>query len=368
MKRKKNRARSKILNQRYKTLIKQAWDNDTILRRFQSMELHLMQRESLPELLAVLLDDSKKVFDLDVITLNLLDSDCEIRRLLAHTTSNIKQTFPDLILSSNEDLFTQVFNTHLAPKLGPYNAAQHSALFQYTATPIASIALLPLIQHDHIVGSLNLGDARRERFTSNAATDFLQHLGAVISICIDMTILRDRLKNIGLRDALTGINNRRFFDQRLPEEIARSQRTQKPLSCLFVDVDHFKQVNDSHGHAGGDLILKQVASVIRDELRTTDVVSRYGGEEFAALLIETGAVKAMEVAERIRKRIQDSSTEFAGKMMQVTVSIGVADFQSRSNNTQPSDEQGTVLVSNADNALYQAKQAGRNRVVSAAST
>lgn len=367
MKRKKNtRQKRKVLNQRYKTLIKQAWDNDYILRRFQNMELQLMQCTSLSQLLVTLLEDSKIQFNLDAITLNLLDEDFEIRRLLTHAGVNRAETFPDLMFSSEKTILTQPFDASLTPKLGLFITEQHSPLFQNTTPSIESIALLPLTQNGHITGILSLGDKNPERFKSNVATDFLQHLSAVISVCIDMTILRERLKNTGLKDALTDINNRRFFDQRLPEEIARSLRTQKPLSCLFIDVDHFKQFNDNYGHVGGDLILKQVAEMIREELRTTDVVSRYGGEEFVALLVETGATKAMKVAERIRQRIQDNPTTFEDKTMQVTVSIGVADFHGRTDNSMSSDGQETALVTAADHALYQAKKTGRNCVVSAA--
>ena len=367
MKRKKNtRQKRKVLKLHYKTLIKQAWDNDYILRRFQNMELQLMQCTSLSQLLVTLLEDSKKQFDLDAITLNLLDEDFEIRRLLTHAGVNTAETFPDLMFSSEKTMLTQSFDTSLTPKLGPFISEQHSTLFQNITPSIASMALLPLTQNSHIKGLLSLGDKNPERFKNNAATDFLQHLSAVISICINMTILRDRLKNIGLQDAITEINNRRFFDQRLPEEIARSQRTQKPLSCLFIDVDQFKQFTDNYGHASGDHILKQVAGIIRKELRTTDVVSRYGGEEFVVLLVETENTIAMEIAERIRQRIQDNHTAFEDKTMQITVSIGVADFHGRVDNTKPSDGQEKILITTADHALYQAKKAGRNCVVSAA--
>lgn len=366
MKIKKNaRRKKKILNQHYKNLIKQAWDNEHILHQFQSMELRLMQCGSLPELIQVLFDDSKKQFDLDIVTLNLLDPDAEIQRLLQQSEINTKLMFPNLTFSSDKETLVSLFDANLLPKLCPYNVSLHEALFQHCSEPIESVALILLKRGDHIMGSLNFGDSKPDRFRSNAATDFLQHLSAVISVCFNMAILHDGLKNIGLRDALTGINNRRFFDQRLPEEISRSQRTNKHLSCLFINVDHFKKFNHSYGHVGGDLILKQVASMIREELRTTDVVGRYGGEEFAALLTETEAIKALLVAERIRKRIQRHRLTFAGHLVQVTVSIGVACIQSQKENGAKTAETGELLITAADNALYKAKQAGRNRVVSA---
>jgi diguanylate cyclase (GGDEF)-like protein len=359
------RKKKKALNQRHKVLIQQAWDNETILRRFQSMELHLIRSESLSELIQVLLSESKENFDLDLVTLNLLDPDSEIQQLLHPSDIDPVQSFPNLSFSLTEERIRSLFDDSLSPKLGEYNPALHAELFLHSPQPIKSIALLLLKRDNHIIGCLNLADNRSGRFRKNTATDFLQHLSEVISVCIDMTILRDKLRNIGLKDVLTGINNRRFFDQRLPEEISRSQRYQKPLSCLFIDVDHFKQINDTYGHANGDLVLKQVASMIRQTLRVTDVVGRYGGEEFTALLTETEESKALEVAERIRQRIEEHPIELSEQTAPITVSIGVAGLQFPLDHTKSIAEVGASLVATADNALYQAKQAGRNCIIHA---
>jgi len=359
------RKKKKSVNQRYKTLIQQAWGNETILRQFQSMELHLMRSESLTELIQVLLDQSKEHFDLDLVTLNLLDPDSEIQRLLQQSEADPAQSFPNLSFSLTKERIQSFFNDSLSPQLRQYDPLIHAALFPHSSLPIKSVALL-LLQHDkRIIGCLNLADTRTDRFSKNTATDFLQHLSEVISVCIDMTILRDKLRNIGLEDGLTGINNRRFFDQRLPEEISRSQRHQKPLSCLFIDVDHFKNINDTYGHANGDLILKQVAHTIRQTLRVTDVVGRYGGEEFTALLTETEETQALEVAERIRQRIENHPPEFPGQKTPITVSIGVSGLRFPLDHTKSIAEVGASLIATADDALYQAKQAGRNCIIHA---
>ncbi len=118
--------------------------------------------------------------------------------------------------------------------------------------------------------------------------------------------------NMGLIDSLTGINNRRYLDERLPTEISRSQRYKKPLSCLFIGVDQLDQFNHSYGHAIGGKILKQVAHNIYRVLRTTDIMGRYDEEEFAVLLIETDIAIACEVAERIRCSIQQQRVEMEG--------------------------------------------------------
>ena len=142
-----------------------------------------------------------------------------------------------------------------------------------------------------------------------------------------MTTLLEKQKNMALVDALTGINNRRYFDERLPTEISRSQRYNKPLSCLYIGVDHFKQFNNDYGHINGNKALKQIAQKIWQELRATDILGRYSEEEFAVLLIETDMISAREVAERIRRSIQKQQVEIEGRTIEITVSVGVSSSQ-----------------------------------------
>src|SRR5690606_13160818 len=123
----------------------------------------------------------------------------------------------------------------------------------------------------------------------------------------------------------TGVHNRRYFEQRLREEIDRALRKGSPLSCLLVDLDHFKAVNDRHGHLIGDVVLREVAEQIKDQLRLSDAMARYGGEEFAILLVQTDAGAARAIAERIRSRIAAQSFKLPGaSRLDVTISIGVS--------------------------------------------
>ncbi len=157
-------------------------------------------------------------------------------------------------------------------------------------------------------------------------------------------------------DELTQIANRRFFMQHGSQELERSLRYERPLSLLIYDVDHFKHINDSHGHDAGDLTLKAITQAIQEELRTTDLQARFGGEEFAILLPETVLDKAIEVAERLRARIE--KTRFANMGEQdaaITISIGIAAYSS-------GGETLNELIARADRALYRAKADGRNRV------
>ena len=155
------------------------------------------------------------------------------------------------------------------------------------------------------------------------------------------------------------MHNRRYLQKRLNEEIARSRRYNHPLSCLFIDADHFKQVNDRYGHGAGDLVLREIALRVSECLRASDVATRFGGEEFALLLPQTDAKEAFKIAERIRLRIAQHPVTLAqGAELSITVSIGISELENGER-----EDPGKSLLSDADAALYQAKRRGRNRTV-----
>jgi diguanylate cyclase (GGDEF)-like protein/PAS domain S-box-containing protein len=171
----------------------------------------------------------------------------------------------------------------------------------------------------------------------------------------------DKLKEEALilsyTDDLTGMYNHRFFIHQLTMEVDRQKRYPSPLSLLMIDIDYFKNYNDTNGHLAGDQVLKAISIIIQHAVRQTDMVSRYGGEEFCAILINTNKEGAIAIAERVRRNVAE--TNFPNEKVQpngdLTVSIGVATFSSKINTV-------TDLIREADNALYRAKRAGRNKV------
>lgn len=175
-----------------------------------------------------------------------------------------------------------------------------------------------------------------------------------------MTHFLDKHTNLGLIDNLTGINNRRYLDERLPTEISRSQRYKKPLSCLFIGVDQFERFNADYGRTNGGKLLKQVAHKIWCELRATDIIGRYGDEEFAVLLTETDVTGAREVAERIRCSIQKQQIDLEGQPVEITISIGVSGAQPIAH--QSAQAIGESMLAAADQALNNAKQTGKNQI------
>ncbi len=170
----------------------------------------------------------------------------------------------------------------------------------------------------------------------------------------DMAVLNRTLEQAALTDSLTGLPNHRYAQDRLNEEWAASSRSGSPLTLMILDLDHFKHINDTHGHDAGDAVLREVAARLRKSLRTMDVVCRIGGEEFLVLCRDTDARNAPMIAERLRKSIESACVDSGGTDIRVTVSIGVA-----SKDAHTADAQ--ALVKNADLAIYQSKNAGRNR-------
>ena len=171
---------------------------------------------------------------------------------------------------------------------------------------------------------------------------------------LELSIANQRAQEAALTDVLTGLYNRRHAMERLAQEWAEAERSHRPLSVLALDIDHFKSVNDNHGHDTGDVALRQFAEILRVFSRTPDVPCRFGGEEFLLIAPDTSLEGALNLAERIRLAVQDKPLVAAGVSLHLTVSIGVAEKSARHANIDQ-------LIKSADEALYHAKQNGRNR-------
>ncbi len=167
--------------------------------------------------------------------------------------------------------------------------------------------------------------------------------------------LTEALREASLKDPLTELGNRRFLMERLKDETGRARRKGAPLCVTILDVDHFKVINDTHGHDAGDEALRRIADVLRNSVRQYDVVGRWGGEEFLLLLPEVGLDEALQTAERIRSAIGEIAIGLDGATIRMTASLGLT--------RQLDDDLPSDTINRADNALLAAKRAGRNRVV-----
>ncbi len=218
----------------------------------------------------------------------------------------------------------------------------------------ASFMSAPVTIGGRSIAVINFTDKATGEPFSRDDLDLLHEISPQIAVAIDRAVLKERageFEQLSVTDQLTGLLNRRYIEERLMEEVKRSNRHGYPMSFIMLDVDHFKSYNDQFGHPAGDEALRIVAGVIRDTLRSADVAARFGGEEFAILLPQTHQNEAAMIAERIRANV--AATTFPCR--EVTISVGVATCTDELCTTE-----GIVLA--ADKALYAAKHAGRNTV------
>lgn len=351
---------NRILRQRLSELTQKAQDNQETLERFHARELELLSAESLPELLYGMTDGLKSSFEIKSIQLLLCDPDHEIRHLLSNNGID-EGAFPFLRFVDDMVAVNPRFSRLRSPWLGPYLSPEYDNLF-CEDHHLRSIAILPLFCGNRLAGSINLGSDVSTRFTRRHATDFLARLATICGVCLENAVNRERLLISGLTDPLTELHNRRYLDRRLDEELARASRYRQPLSCLFIDADHFKRINDNHGHQVGDQALRELANRIRSQLRASDVATRFGGEEFALLLPQTCLSEALMLAERIRLEVNSNPIPLDdGAELRLSVSIGVSEALPMLGKSHHK-ELGCHLLANADQALYMAKAKGRNRI------
>lgn len=357
------RMENRLLRARLEDLLEQAHRNQNIMARHQSFELKLIGSSSFRELVVNIFSALAITSELDMVTLKLLDPHGDLQQMLADLKIELGE-FPHLVFVRREQELCMPPGPLRKPALGAYRPELHAPLFVSCEGRPASVAVIPLLRRQHVIGCLNLGSLQDDRFSAGMATDFIERLASIFAICLENVINNERLTYIGLTDPLTKVSNRRYVEQRMQEEIARARRQQYSIACMYLDIDFFKQINDRHGHQGGDEVLREVAQRIKAELRLSDTLGRYGGEEFVVLLVNTDLKDAMLVAERIRLGVAARSFRLSqADSCQATISIGltgVAPSQNQGEETAVASD----MILRADRALYQAKSAGRNRVCS----
>ena len=244
----------------------------------------------------------------------------------------------------------------------------------YVLMQINGIRHMPILDKDKLVGIVSIRDLIHF-YQNKLESDYIEACERIESLkklnelsaedVLDSLFSEiNKFKELSLTDPLTGLYNKRYFLARLREETARARRYKQDLSLIFCDIDHFKAINDNYGHHNGDLVLKSIGEIISgsindlnvvSRLRKSDIVARYGGEEFIVILPETSAENALIVAEKIRKMVECYAFRIDQDVVHLSMSLGVSGLDD-------TVEAAEDLIRNADNAMYRAKENGRNRV------
>ena len=331
---------------------KNKWDQP----RYQELiDLHkAISLLSLEQISSVLVDRLPSVFSIDYFTLFLYDQDKRKLNLMCHNHPEIESSF-SISLSSSPIMEAAVLR-------GQYIREQDfstSSYYRGADNPLFKkgyFVSIPLMIEKEVVGVLNINDVDQDSFNVGDL-GFILNLSELIAMSISNAVLYEQTKKLAVTDGLTGISNRPNMEQSLLSEFGRSMRYNSPLSVVLLDVDHFKDVNDSYGHQKGDEILVTFASVLKKFCRANDTAARYGGEEFLMILPQSNAQGAFKIAERVREEIMKMSFVGNDSKFSVTTSCGVAELnRDYMKNTDQ-------LINVADNAMYEAKNSGRNKTI-----
>jgi diguanylate cyclase (GGDEF)-like protein len=261
------------------------------------------------------------------------------------------------VFKFGEDIFGKALEIEQTIYLPDVNDSSEFHLFG-GEPKIGSFIVVPiLLRKNHPIGVFSLYRKQTNAF-SKEDRYFFKKVALEIAKVLDKSLLHQHTKELSITDDLTGLYNRRYFNQRFEREVLRAKRYRRPLSLLMIDIDFFKNYNDINGHLLGDDVLRKVAYVVESNLRKADIVARYGGEEFVVLLPEIDKIHADQVAEKLRRTVE--LRHFPKEQYQpnknLTISLGLATLPDDSTNSRE-------LIEFADRALYRAKAEGRNRVV-----
>lgn len=311
------------------------------------------------EVFKVALETAADIVPYDVAAITSYDAEADTHVIEAATgTGSFEsaaawkgQTFP-----SNTGLVSMVVkNRHYLPYGGTLRDHDPTLFADgETLAGLKSMLVLPLIVQDQPIGTFIVGHSAAHRYNVERR-EMLEVVSNQVAITLQNAYLYARMEEMATTDGLTGLVNHRTFQSKLDEAIARQRRTNKPFALLLTDIDHFKSVNDTHGHPAGDEVLRQVATCFRANLRETDVPARYGGEEFVIILEETDLAGAVVIADRLRNEIKKLKFTSEKGPFQCTISMGIGYWPEDASTKQE-------LIDHADRALYFSKHNGRDRV------
>ncbi|MFQ5407644.1 MAG: diguanylate cyclase [Anaerolineales bacterium] len=308
----------------------------------------------LPDLLRAILDRAIPLLGASGGELAIYDAERDDLEIVAAQTLGVEQVAMRMALG--EGAMGQAAATREPIIIDDYHAWSGRS-GQYTGVQFHATLAVPLLSRGQLLGVIGVVRAEPEQKFTPADLQLLTLFAQQATIAVENARLFGEVERLAITDGLTGLHNRRHFLALAEREFERALRYKRPLSILMLDIDHFKKVNDTYGHAAGDQVLRAVATRARQSLREVDFVGRYGGEEFTAALLEVPLPAACVAAGRMVQGIADQPFETEHGPIRVTVSVGAASLA-------PDDTALSELLARADEAMYRAKRRGRNQVCS----
>ncbi|MEM9865615.1 MAG: diguanylate cyclase [Myxococcota bacterium] len=302
------------------------------------------------------LEAAAEIAPFDFAAVTLYDAG-ERRHRVRRAVGEGAEAFATLKFRDNTSLTAMaVKNRHYLPYRGDFDPSAQVVFTKRTNLKgMASLLILPLIVREDAIGTLALA-AKHPRAFGDSVRSTLSVLVGQLAVSMANAQAVARLEEMATTDGLTKCLNKRAFLEELERKLASAKRFQRPLSLIVTDIDHFKSVNDTYGHATGDVVIKELGEILRNVKRDTDIVARFGGEEFCVLCEETDTEGARLLAERIREELKGTTFQTELGKLNVTASLGVATFHGRKNASS------SELFEASDKALYAAKHGGRDQV------
>lgn len=329
-------------------------DYDSLYRDYLALLKEVDHLSTLREI-ALAINSSLELEEVLPIIANVVQGALEVRKLTIYELDERSTMAIPVVAKYGEDVFRhEDLEDERAHLLGsPLGGAIRTRMPVVVSSEIQSSACVPLIAKGTPIGVMRLEDREDGAPFTDEDQQLLQSIGSMIAIAINNA----QLYALGVTDGLTGLYLRRYFDVRMEEKFAQSKRYNRDFSLLLFDIDHFKSINDTHGHQTGDMVLEQFAQILSDSTRKADIACRYGGDEMALILPETPLDRAAILGEKLCEMMRSYVFEGpCGEEIAVTTSIGVSAFQ-------PSLDSADQMIRAADEALYTAKRQGRDRVV-----
>jgi len=324
--------------------------NQTIELVKFSRKINLLDFDKMMEISKEMLP---KLFQAELFSIFLYDEKEKVLKLIVHNHPDIQSTTEEIKIAENDSIMWDAVRTKKMIRLANFSQSKYVKNPERAKYKNDGVICVPAMVGEKVIGVINLNNVSEDGLENDNIAN-IQRVSDHLALAINNLLLHKRIEELSIIDELTKFYNRRYLMLKLKEEIERNYRYKSPVSLIMLDIDHFKKINDTYGHDVGDVILKSVSNLIRENLRKTDIPCRYGGEEFIVILPLTILKYAYNIGERIRIELENKEiTNSNGLKIKATISIGIAELKENENIDN--------LLKRVDDALYSAKNKGRNR-------